>query len=192
MVSFNRVYGISMVNFESKVASRLMDFFFLNPGVKRYINELAKMLDLDPKNTYRKLVELEKEGLLGSEIRGKEKFYFLNRKYPLLKEYRNIFMKTAGVEKKIREALLTVEGIEQAYIYGSYASNRMDAASDLDILVVGGHSVMALQKAIDGLQKYFGREINAVNMSSADFDGKMKLKEPFLVKVMSGSLIRLI
>jgi predicted nucleotidyltransferase len=180
-----------MINLGSKITSGLLDFFFLNPSAKKYINELAKLLSLDPKNTYRKLVELEEEGLLNSEYRGVEKFYFLNGKFPLLKEYRNIFMKTVGIEKKIRDILAGMTGVSEAYIFGSYAKNKMDVNSDIDLLVIGSHSVVDLQKKINLLQKNVGREINVVNVGKKEFEQKKKSKDPFLSRVMGGSLISL-
>ena len=63
-----------MINFRSQAAKRVISFFFLNPSESAYTNELARALDLEPKNLHRKLVEFEKEGLLSSEFRGKQRY----------------------------------------------------------------------------------------------------------------------
>ncbi|MFH0876882.1 MAG: hypothetical protein V1863_01480, partial [Candidatus Omnitrophota bacterium] len=63
---------------------RLLDYYFLNPDAQAYINELARILELDPKNTETKLKEFEKEGLFRSEFRGKERYFFLAKDNPLL------------------------------------------------------------------------------------------------------------
>ena len=49
-----------MISFRSKVTIKVLDYFFINPDEKHYINELAKMFSLDPKNVDVKLKELEK------------------------------------------------------------------------------------------------------------------------------------
>jgi predicted nucleotidyltransferase len=181
-----------MISFRSKIAVKLLDYYFLNPGVRRYINELARLLDLDPKNLDRKLKELEKAGLFQSEIKGQERYFFLNRKYPLLNQYRQIFLMTYGVEKQLKEIMAGTAGIKEAYIFGSYAANKMDSTSDLDLLAVGDHSALELQRPITALQKATGREINVVNLSPREMDAKRRAKDSFISNVFKGKVVRLI
>ena len=181
-----------MISFKSKVTEKILDYYFINKDASRYINELAKILGLDPKNADRKLKELEKEGLLTSEFKGKQRYFSLNKKYPLMKSYRRIFLKTFGLEQKLRQIVSDIPRIKEAYIFGSYAKDKMDAQSDMDILAVGGHSVMQLQKKISALQKSLGREINVVNLSPQEFLRKKKAKDPFIANVFAGPHIKLL
>ncbi|MCL5772942.1 MAG: nucleotidyltransferase domain-containing protein [Firmicutes bacterium] len=180
-----------MITFRSKITIKVLDYFFLNPETSHYVNELARLLDLDLKNLHRKLQELEKEGILKSEFRGKERYFFLNKSYPILDSYKDIFLKTVGVEGKIKEILHKVPGISKAFIFGSYAENTMDADSDIDLLMVGKHSVIDLQKKINKLQKEIGREINIINYDAEDFKKKQKTGDAFLKKIFSKKLIEL-
>ena len=63
------------------------------------------ILDLDPKNTYTKLKDLEKIGLLKSEFSGKQRYFFLSDDFPLIEEYKKIVLKTTGVEESLRKIL---------------------------------------------------------------------------------------
>jgi predicted nucleotidyltransferase len=85
-----------------------------------------------------------------------------------------------------------IEGIREAYIFGSYAADKMDTASDVDIMAIGSHSVLELQRLIAALQKDIGREINVINLSAKEFDTKIKNKDPFMNGVVSKKTIRLI
>ena len=181
-----------MISFRSKITVKLLDYYFLNMDVKRYINELARLLELDPKNLDRKLKELEKEGLFQSETRGKERYFFINRKYPLLNQYRQIFFKTHGIEKKLKEVMAGTAGVKEAYIFGSYAVNKMDSGSDIDLLVVGDHSSLDLQRSISALQKATGREINVINLSPREMAAKRKSKDSLLTNIFKGEVVRLI
>ncbi len=163
-----------MISFKSKITVKLFDYFFLNPEAERYVNELAVILKVDPKNLHRKLDELEKEGILKSEFRGKERYFSLASDFPLLEQYRQIFLKTFGLERSLKKMVAGTAGVKKAYIFGSYASNRMDSSSDIDLLVVGEHSVLELQKQIVKLQKVLGREINVVNMDEKEFLARKK------------------
>ena len=110
----------------------------------------------------------------------------------MFEEYKNIVLKTAGVESELRKILLKVPKIKEAYLFGSYAKGRMDEMSDIDLLVVGDHSVLTLQKEINKIQKEAGREINAISFSEKEFEQKKETNNSFLKKVFSEKYIKLI
>ena len=192
MVIYYHTYGEKMISLRSKVTIKLLDYYFLNPQAQVYINELARILDLDPKNTETKLKELEKEGLFKSEFRGKQRYFFLAKDNPILEHYRQIFLKTHGIEKRLKDMIGNIKGLKEAYLFGSYAANKMDSSSDIDLLAVGAHSVLELQRAIAKLQKDTGREFNVTNLSPKEFETKKKNKDPFINGVFKTKTIRLI
>ena len=181
-----------MISLRSKVAIKLLDYYFLNPDAQVYINELARALELDPKNTETKLKEFEKEGLFKSEFRGKQRYFFLAKDNPVLEHYRQIFLKTYGIEKRLKDVLRDIKGLKEAYLFGSYANNKMDSSSDIDILAIGSHSVLELQRVIAKLQKDMGREFNITNLSLKEFEVKKKGKDPFINGVFKTKIIKLV
>lgn len=181
-----------MISLRSQVARKVLGFLILNPHETLYVNELSKKLALDKRNLVKKLHELEKDGILRSERRGNLKLYGVNPEFPLYQEYRMIVLKTVGVEDQLREIAGGTPGIKQAYIYGSYAQDAMSAHSDLDLLVVGDHEIMALQRKINLLQREIGREINSVNISEGEFKKRIEMKDPFIDGVLRGKTIRLV
>jgi len=192
MVIYYHNHGEKMISLRSKVAIKLLNYFFLNPSAEHYINELARILELDPKNTEAKLKEFEEAGFFKSEFRGKQRYFFLAKNNPILEHYKQIFLKTYGIEKRLQNTLKSVEGLKEAYMFGSYAANKMDSSSDIDILAVGSHSVLDLQRLIVKLQKDSGREFNVTNFSLKEFTQKKKRKDPFVVRVFKGKTIKLL
>ncbi len=192
MVSYYHNYGEKMISLRSKVAIKLLDYYFLNPEAQVYINELARILDLDPKNTETKLKELEKEGLFKSEFRGKQRYFYLAKDNPVLEHYRQIFLKTHGIEKRLKDMIGNIKGLKEAYLFGSYASNKMDSSSDIDLLAIGTHSVLELQRVITKLQKDTGREFNVTNLNIKEFEAKKNNKDPFINSVFKTKIIRLV
>lgn len=178
-----------MISLKSKTTIKILNYFFLNPKAKNYINELAKILDLDPKNLYRKLRELEKEGILESEFLGKQRYFYLS-KSPIVEAYRQIILKTVGFESLLKKVLNKIKGIKEAYLFGSYARDKMDTSSDIDLLVIGNHSPLILQKEIIKLQREIDREINIINMSEKEFKEK-KNKDPFIKNIFSDKFIKI-
>ncbi len=181
-----------MILRHSQVSKKVLNYFFLNIQARRYVNELAKLLAVDPKNLYRKLRELEQEGILQSEFWGKQRYYSLNKKYPLLKDYRHIFLRTIGFEKQLTSVLQKISGVKVAYLYGSYAKNKMDASSDIDVLAVGKHSSLVLQRAISQLQKQVSREINVINLTPAELAAKKRTHNPFIKHIFSGKYLKIL
>lgn len=181
-----------MISLRSEITRKILNYFFLNPEDTLYVNELSRKLEADKRNLVKKMKELEQEGILKSQIRGNLKFYSLNRNYPLYKEYKRIILKTIGFEDSLKSITEGIAGIKQAYIYGSYAKNKMDVYSDIDLLVVGNHSVIALQRKLNKLQREIKREINIVSMDVNDFKKRIKNKDPFVCEILKGKNIRII
>ncbi|MDE2010362.1 MAG: nucleotidyltransferase domain-containing protein [Candidatus Omnitrophica bacterium] len=163
----------------------------LQQDAERYVSDLSRSLDLDIGNLVRKLNQLEKEGILKSRLQGNQRYYSLNKNFPLLKEYKNIVLKTIGLEQVLKTALGRIPGIKKAVIFGSYASDKMDAHSDIDLLVVGAHGTVELQKAIAQVQKSIQRAINAVSMSLKEYSRK-KGTDPFLKSVETKKNVKII
>lgn len=180
-----------MLNLRSKIAQAVLGYFMLHEGAQLYVHEMARRLLVDQKNLDRKLKELEKEGIFKSERRGKERYYSLNPSFPLLKEYKRIILKTIGLEHLLKEALHKVKGIKQAYLFGSYAKDQMDAASDIDLLAVGNHNTLELQREISAIQKSIGREINVISLKPEEYEKKRK-SNPFVKSVLKSKKIQIL
>jgi predicted nucleotidyltransferase len=180
-----------MLSLRSGVTKKLLNYFFINPHQELYTNELLRKLKLDKRNLLKKIKELESEGLLRSETKGNLKFYSINKSYPLYNEYRSIIFKTIGIEKRLAEIMRQLSGVKKAYIYGSYPQDKMAVHSDIDLLVIGSHKILELQKKLNPLQEEIDREINVVNMEERDFAARIKRKDPFITGVLKSKHIEL-
>lgn len=179
-----------MISFRSVVTKKLLSYFFINTSESLYVNELSRKLGLDKRNLVKKIKELETEGVLKSQTQGNQKLYSINKKYPLYEEYRKIIMKTEGVEPRIKDILKSVMGVKEAYIYGSYANDNIGAHSDIDLLAVGSHKIILLQRELSKLQKEIGREINIINIDEMEFKRKLKNKDPFICGLLNQKYIK--
>lgn len=92
-----------MISLKSEITKKLLNYFFINPQENLYVNELLRKFSLDKRNLVKKLRELEKEGILKSQIRGNLKLYSINKSYPLYKEYEKIVLKTVGLEDRMKK-----------------------------------------------------------------------------------------
>ncbi|MDD5750661.1 MAG: nucleotidyltransferase domain-containing protein, partial [Candidatus Pacebacteria bacterium] len=138
-----------MINFESKITNKVLGYYFSHSHKRHYINELSSLLELDAGNLFRKLKEFEAEGILKSEMMGNQRYFFLNEKYPLLKELKKTYEVKYGIipflEKKLSHFRRHSPELKEAYIFGSFARKRLGPESDIDLLLVGEHSSLALK-----------------------------------------------
>jgi len=181
-----------MISLRSRITQKILNLFFLNEKERFYVNELAKEIKEDPKNVYRKLIDFNKEGILLDEFQGKERYFFLNKKFPLLREYKNIILKSLGFEKILKEELKKIKGINSVYVFGSYAQNKLSLESDIDILVIGDFDSLKFQKIILDIQKLTGREINSIELTKKEFEKKTRERDPFLKDIFSKKYIKIL
>lgn len=181
-----------MFNFKSEIAAKTLRYFFINPSKKNYINELARIMEADPGNLSRKLQELENEGILNSEFSGKQRYYSINKKYPLLKEAKKAFELKYGLGDLIANSLKKIKGIKEAYIFGSYAKRNFGAESDIDLLIIGDHDTMKATRAILPVQKKIKREISVVDMTEKEFTKRKKDKDEFIADIFGGKVIKIL
>ncbi|HNR81748.1 MAG TPA: nucleotidyltransferase domain-containing protein [Candidatus Pacearchaeota archaeon] len=180
-----------MISLRSKIAVKVLGYFFLNPESERYINELAKILSLDPGNLSRKLNELEKQGIISSRRFGNRRHYFLNKKYPLLREVKKIFDVSFGLPRLVQNKIKNLKGLDQAYIFGSFPRGETAGDSDIDLLLVGSHSALEAKKNLLSLEKEIGREINVVDMGQKEFERARIGGDPFIKNIFSDKIIEL-
>lgn len=180
-----------MISLRSKITQKVLGYLMLHEEAELYVNEMARRLEVDPGNLIRKLKDLEKQGLLKSRVRGKERYYSLNPSYSLFKEYKRIILKTVGLEHLLQEAIRKVKGVQAACLFGSYAQDQMDSSSDVDLLLVGTHNTMDAQREIASVKKSVDREINVVNMSPKEYKGG-RGEHPLLKSIRRTRRIQLI
>ena len=87
-----------MFDLRSKTRQRLLAYYFTNPKARHHLRDLAGRRMVDPSNLSKELGRQEREGLFRSELSGHQKYFQLNREYPLFNEVRNIVAKTIEID----------------------------------------------------------------------------------------------
>ena len=164
-----------------------------NPQKEYYLHELGRLVGKKPGVFQIGINSLEKHGWVTSRKQGTLRLFKINEQHPLYKEIKSFVRKTVGVEAQLKEVLVSIEGIEKALIYGSYAKDSMRPDSDVDVLVVV-NKTQAEDNLVSGLsrvEKAIGREINYKLYTEKDFKQKRKDKDPFLTEVLTDKYILL-
>jgi predicted nucleotidyltransferase len=181
-----------MLDLRSKARQRLLAYYFTNLTARHHLRDLAERLSIDPSNLSKEMRRLEREGLFRSEVSGRQKYFQLNREYSLFDEVRSIVAKTVGAVPVITQSLKKVEGIGEAYLYGSFARNQQDASSDIDVLVIGNPREEILAESARKLERQLGREINYTVLTRKEFESRRARKDAFLENVWHNKRVSLI
>lgn len=175
----------------TKLRRNLLIYCFTHPDEDYYVRELSSLIGADPGNLSRELRKMEEEGLFSSRIRGREKYYSLNKNYILFNEFKNIIFKTEGIEGSLRNIIAQFSEIENAFLYGSYVSGKEKRNSDIDLLIVGSPDRNLFTKRIRDLEQKLNREINFSIYSKEEFKKERKYRGSFLSILFKHRIINL-
>ncbi len=181
-----------MISLRSELRRKLLTYFYLNRSARVYVRQLATALDVDSTNLSRELGRLEREGLLRSETEGRQRYYSINPQYAHLKAVLSLLQGTVGIVPTLRGALRRVEGIEQAYLYGSFAKNQEDAASDIDLLIIGKPDAATLALDVASLEMTLNRDVSYTVLRSQELKKKLSSGDPFFSDIWHGKRVELI
>lgn len=181
-----------MLSLRSTLRRKLLTFFYVNRSARLYVRQLANALQVDSTNLSRELKQMEREGILRSEIEGRQLYYALNRENPNLKPLFQLLQGSIGLIPAIKDALAEVSGVQSAWVYGSFAKGEADASSDIDVLIVGSPDQANLASQLRQAEGALHREINYTVLSPRELQKRLNAGDPFIADIWHGKRVGLI
>jgi predicted nucleotidyltransferase len=127
-----------------------------------------------------------------SEKRVYRSHFILNQDHPWLPALRMLLERSIGSVHILQEYLESVTGIEVAFIFGSYATSEQRPDSDIDLTVIGEHTILSLAEPLDEIERRVGREINVIARSPAEWREKLKARDHFVMSLIDSPKIYLV
>jgi len=152
---------------------------------------LARELRLNDGALTREANRLERAGLVRSDRVGRNRILHPNEESPYYRELYGLLLKAYGPTVVIGEELARVDGIQHAFVHGSwaarYAGEPGSDPADIDVIVVGNPaSGLELTRVSSDLFARLGREVNIMVVGEAEWDAA---ESGFLREVQSRPLI---
>jgi predicted nucleotidyltransferase len=85
-----------------------------------------------------------------------------------------------------------VPGIQQAWLYGSFAKKEADSASDIDVLLIGEPDQAELAVRVRGAEKILRREINYTVFTPKDLKRRLRNGDALVTDIWNGKRVGLI
>lgn len=177
---------------ESEARRQILQTFFARPAVVRHVRELARELGWSPTVVGEELDRLERTGILTSERIGRARRYRVDEQSAIAEVVRSLVQKTIGVEARIRDAIADLPGVEQAFLYGSYARGEDRATSDLDLFVIGHVDQEQLSDRLTETERELGRDVNVTSYSRAELEQLQRDGDLFVTRVLEGQRVPLV
>jgi DNA-binding transcriptional ArsR family regulator len=167
----------------SRVRAAIFRLLFGLDIKELHLREVERQAGLSLGTIRQDLQKLLKLDLVKTHRDGNRLYYRANTEHPLYPEIRNLVLKTTGLVE-IFKRVLDRKGVRVAFIFGSLASNKEKAASDVDLMVIGTVGLRTLSGWLSGVTEQIGREINPHTMNVEEFRRLQKRGDHFLSNVL--------
>jgi predicted nucleotidyltransferase len=165
---------------------------FLQPGKWWYLSEIADHIGTRVSSLQREVETLVQAGILERRVDGRRTYVKANENSPIFPELHGLMEKTSGIIPLLSQEIARLKNkIEWAFVYGSVARGEADAASDVDVMLIGRVSTIDIVPVFRRVEKAVGRPINETIFNERDFRDSLKKKNHFLRTVLRGDKIML-
>ena len=164
---------------------RALGLLLLRTDKRYHVREIARLTGTVAGTLHKELARLADAGLLLKETVGNQVLYGANRDCPIFEELASILRKTSGLTDVLAGTLASFsDRIAAAFVYGSMASGKEAAGSDVDLLIIGDVGFSEIAKAVYSAQEVLGREINPKVYSKDEWKQMLKDKDGFITEVL--------
>lgn len=169
---------------------RALAQLLLHPDTSYHVRELARLTGTTPGTLHKELSRLAGVGLLLRQKQGNQVRYQANRDCPVFEELAGLFRKTSGLVDVLAEALHRLNPVpELALVFGSMASGKENAHSDVDLLLVADCGFGDAVKALHPAQAVLQREINPVLYTATEFAKRIESRDGFVLNILANPLL---
>lgn len=169
----------------TRTQQQVLGLLYGQPQRSFYLKEILRLTEMGVATIKRELERMRDAGILTMTQIGNQHHYQANSQCPIYDELLGIVKKTFGVAGVLRLALEPLaEQIERAFVFGSVASGKETASSDIDLMVIGGVSFGDLVAALYPVQETLGREINPKIYSPDEWQQMRVAGDNFIADVM--------
>lgn len=168
----------------SKVRVKLLTLFITSSENLLHVREIVRRVGEEINAVRRELARMEKYGMVASEWRANRRLYRWRREYKYYHEILGLVTKTVGVGGAIIKNQSRLGRIKYAFISTRFLKQEVSGPEDVDILIVGQIVLPELQAIIADEQSRREREINYSFMDEAEFNFRVRRRDPFILRVL--------
>jgi len=176
--------------FRSHLQGELLAVVLLSDDGEFSLTGLAQRLGAPLPTVHREASRLEAAGVVASRRVGNVRIVRANRRSPAYEPLRELVERYFGVPVIVGEEFSGVSGIDELYIFGSWADRATGvpgpAPNDIDVLAVGHPDRDQAYESALRVERRAGKPVNVTIRSADSWSRK---EDGFLRQVAAGNLI---
>ena len=159
--------------FRSQQQAELLALILSDPAAEFTLAELTLRTGTPYASVHREIERAEVAGLIAVRLVGRTKLVRADMSSPYFEGLSDVLVKAFGPPRVIGSLIADIEGIDAAYIYGSWAARFVGEAGDrpvgdIDLLVLGTPDRDQLYAAASSAEQRLGRAVQ-VTIRAADW-----------------------
>ena len=137
-----------------------------DPDLELSLTEIAERTRAPHPSVYREIQRAEQAGLVTTRKVGNIRLARANKDSPYYAGLAEVLTRAFGVPAVLAEALGPIQGIAEAFVYGSWAARYQGSigprpVGDIDVLILGNPDRDQLYTALSDAEKRLGRPVQA-------------------------------
>lgn len=150
--------------FRSRQQAELLALLLGAPELELSLSDLADRLRTPYPSVHREIERAESAGIVRSRKIGNTRLVRADTSSPYFDGLSEVLTRAFGVPAVIAEAVGSVEGVDRAFIFGSWADrfsgrDGRRPVEDIDVLVLGKPDRDRLYEAVQGVEHRLGRPV---------------------------------
>jgi predicted nucleotidyltransferase len=166
---------------------RLLAAMYLNPDSSRSVLDWAEHIGVGTSVAAREVALAEKAGIVEVRRVGTSKLVSADRDSPFFEALHQLLVGTFGVPQILAQALESIPGVDEAYLFGSWAARLQGRDGplphDIDVMIIGSSIDRdQVYDAIDRVSEQVPRPVQLVFRTAEQW---ADLDDPFIDTVRS-------
>ena len=150
----------------SQQQAEILTLLLGDPDRELSLTEISQLTGAPHPSVYREVQRAEQTGLVASRKVGNTRLVRADTRSPYFAGLAEVLTRAFGVPAVLTEALQPLGGIDEAYVYGSWAARHEGEpgrrpVGDIDVLILGDPNRDRLYEALASAERKLGREVQA-------------------------------
>lgn len=179
--------------FRSEQQLAILAVLFADGASDVPIGELADRAGVAQATASREVARLAEHGLVITRPLGRNTLVTANWSLSWAKELQSILLQTVGVLGRLGDVLRSIGGIEEAYIFGSWAARYTGEPGppprDIDVVVVGSVPLRNVRRACRSVEEELRIDVNPVVVDPPQWHAAKV--EPFIAQIKGQPLVQI-
>lgn len=176
--------------FGSRTRVKLLRLFCRHPEQAFFVRELTRKTNEQINSIRRELNNLEKIGLLKSELKDKKKYYQVINNFILYPEIKALILKSRfTIEREFVSKVKKFGSVQYLALCGYFVD---DPEAPVDLFIVGKVSKNKLAQLLEKFNEGFGYEVRFTVIDLNEFKYRKEITDKFLYEIINRQKIVLV